>query len=327
MEKYILDSQYKKYLERAGIQVDKALKDSGLPEDLFIQKKPTLGEVDYYRFMEEIGLQIIDPQLTIQIGSSNTIETISPPVFAAYCAPNAKICCERLSRYKRLIAPMRYETHCDQNVFTLEIAASNDTLTIPQFLIVSEIVFFLHLIRTAAQIKIKPVSIGMVDPPITDNLAQYAGCPIQKKAKNILLFRLEDMEIPFISHNENMWQFMAPELQKRLSQIESNDSFSAKVQRTITELLPYAEVTVDQVASKLGTSKRTLQRKLFKEGTTFQKQLNDTRQLLAKHYLLTTDMSGDEIAFLLGYQELNSFLRAFNLWTGMSLSQYRKTQK
>lgn len=49
MEKYILDSQYKKYLERAGIQVDKALKDSRLPEDLFIQKKPTLDEVDYYR--------------------------------------------------------------------------------------------------------------------------------------------------------------------------------------------------------------------------------------------------------------------------------------
>ena len=32
----------------------------------------------------------------------------------------------------------------------------------------------------------------------------------------------------------------------------------------------------------------------------------------------------DEIAYLLGYAELNSFLRAFNVWTGMSPSEYRR---
>jgi AraC-like DNA-binding protein len=30
------------------------------------------------------------------------------------------------------------------------------------------------------------------------------------------------------------------------------------------------------------------------------------------------------IAFLLGYAELNSFLRAFTVWTGKSVSEYRK---
>ena len=34
-------------------------------------------------------------------------------------------------------------------------------------------------------------------------------------------------------------------------------------------------------------------------------------------------MSSDEIAFLLGYQEINSFLRAFNVWTGMSITEFR----
>lgn len=36
-------------------------------------------------------------------------------------------------------------------------------------------------------------------------------------------------------------------------------------------------------------------------------------------------MSSDDITFLLGYQESNSFLRAFHLWTGMGFSEYRKT--
>ena len=38
-------------------------------------------------------------------------------------------------------------------------------------------------------------------------------------------------------------------------------------------------------------------------------------------------MSSGEIAFLLGYQEINSFLRVFSLWTGMSIGEFKKVQK
>ena len=81
---------------------------------------------------------------------------------------------------------------------------------------------------------------------------------------------------------------------------------------------------IDDVALKLGVSKRTLQRKLSDEGTTFQKQLNNTREMLAINYINNTDMSTSDIAYLLGYQELNSFLRAFTVWTGKSMSEYKK---
>ena len=79
------------------------------------------------------------------------------------------------------------------------------------------------------------------------------------------------------------------------------------------------------MARRLGMSRRSLQRRLGEEGTTFQKQLNHTRELLAKHYLGTTSMSTDQIAYLLGYLELNSFLRAFSTWCGMSPSEWRRT--
>lgn len=92
----------------------------------------------------------------------------------------------------------------------------------------------------------------------------------------------------------------------------------------LAELLPSGETTIDDVARELGISKRTPQRKLKEEKTTFQKQLNSTRENLAVHYLINTDITTNEIAFLLGYQELNSFLRAFLLWTGKSVSEYRR---
>ena len=92
------------------------------------------------------------------------------------------------------------------------------------------------------------------------------------------------------------------------------------------ELLPSGECTIDDVAKKLGYSKRSLQRKLQEEDTNFQKQLNHTRELLARTYLANTDMTAEDIAFPLGYQEIGSFLRAFTAWTGRTIHAYRNTE-
>ena len=105
-------------------------------------------------------------------------------------------------------------------------------------------------------------------------------------------------------------------------------SFTLKrdITSKLIELLPSAENSIEQVVLKLGYSKRTLQRKLKEENTTFQQQLNHTRELLAKHYLKNSDLTNEDIAYLLGYQDSNSFIRAFQMWTGVTISEYRKKQ-
>ena len=129
----------------------------------------------------------------------------------------------------------------------------------------------------------------------------------------------------YCSRNESMWEFFEPELKRRLSMMETDDSCAARVRSALMELLPSGECTIDDVAKKLGCSKRSLQRKLQEEGTNFQKQLSHTRELLARTYLANTDMTTEDIAFLLGYQESGSFLRAFTVWTGQTVNEYRNT--
>ena len=104
-----------------------------------------------------------------------------------------------------------------------------------------------------------------------------------------------------------MWSYFEPELTRHLS---------ARVASALA--------TIEAVAAKLGLSRRTLQRKLSEEQTTFQKQLSRTRETLARHYLCHTDFTVGDIAFLLGYQETNSFLRAFVLWTGETPAACRR---
>ena len=70
------------------------------------------------------------------------------------------------------------------------------------------------------------------------------------------------------------------------------------------------------VSRKLAVSSRTLQRRLQEEGTTFQQILDTLRDALAHHYLRNTAMSSAEISFLLGFEDPNSFVRAFQARNG-----------
>ena len=46
--------------------------------------------------------------------------------------------------------------------------------------------------------------------------------------------------------------------------------------------------------------------------------LDSVRGELAQHYLSHSTMTGSEISFLLGFEDPNSFVRAFHGWTGIT---------
>ena len=209
----------------------------------------------------------------------------------------------------------------------MEILSGNPELELPEILVGIEFVFLVGLIRKATKEQIAPLSATVKQPMQNLSYADFIGTPIAVGDQNRLAFSKTDAQIPFISRNESMWEFFEPELKRRLSMMETDDSYAARVRSALMELLPSGECTIDDVAKKLGISKRSLQRKLQAEDTNFQKQLNHTRELLAKTYLANTDMTTEDIAFLLGYQEIGSFLRAFVVWTGQTISAYKKTAR
>jgi AraC-like DNA-binding protein len=77
------------------------------------------------------------------------------------------------------------------------------------------------------------------------------------------------------------------------------------------------------VAAALGTSVRSLQRRLRDQGFSYVTLLNETRRQLGTAYLLDERYSVTEIAFQLGFDDASAFARAFRRWTGLSPSEYR----
>ncbi|NSB25561.1 helix-turn-helix domain-containing protein [Clostridium saccharoperbutylacetonicum] len=200
----------------------------------------------------------------------------------------------------------------------------NKESELPEFLVEIEMVFLVQLIRNATKTHSIPKEVMTKHKIDNDNYEKFFGIRPKVGTRNILTISKEDALRPFISQNDVMWEYFKPELRRRLSELEIDDTYAARVRSALIELLPAGEGSIDDVSSKLGCSTRTLQRKLKEEDTTFQKQLNHTRELLARHYLKNSDISSDDIAYLLGYQDLNSFVRAFHIWTGITISEYKK---
>ena len=209
----------------------------------------------------------------------------------------------------------------------MELISANAELELPEILAGMEFAFLVGLLRKATKEPIVPLRATAKREVRNPSYGAFLGTGISVADKDQMFFAKSDTLLPFISCNESMWRFFEPELNRRLSMLETDDSYATRVRSALIELLPSGACTIEDVAKKLGYSKRSLQRKLQEEQTNFQKQLNHTRELLAKYYVGSTEMRTEDIAYLLGYQDTSSFLRAFAVWPGDSVRAYRQRQR
>lgn len=95
--------------------------------------------------------------------------------------------------------------------------------------------------------------------------------------------------------------------------------------RALRTLLLHGKSSGDDVAQALALHRRTLNRRLSREGTTFQKVLDRVRSAVAKEYLRDSGLAIPDIAAALGYADYVSFTRAFKRWTGTTPGAWRKS--
>ena len=77
------------------------------------------------------------------------------------------------------------------------------------------------------------------------------------------------------------------------------------------------------VARMVQLTPRTLHRRLVEEGTSFRALLEEVRHRRAREHLRSGEMSVEELAFALGYNDPANFRRAFRRWEGVAPTIYR----
>ena len=78
--------------------------------------------------------------------------------------------------------------------------------------------------------------------------------------------------------------------------------------------LPKGQTDIGVVARDLGTSARTLQRRLASVGLSYQELLDGVRRDAAERYIASTTLSIGEIAYLLGYSDARNYDGSWTEW-------------
>lgn len=308
------------------VDVESALTHAGLPADLFNRADATLTPDEYYRLWRGLEQATGEQEMALLLAEALSVEAFDPPLFAAVCSPDLDVALTRIQQYKPLIGPMHMAIHREPAVTRLSLSCYDDHGPMPTALELAEFTFFTQLARLATRHRVCPVEVCVSQwPEKRAEYEQYFGCRVRTGKAAVLGFSSVDMARPFLTANARMWAFFESELNTRLANLDTDSTVSERLRAVLLELLPAGLCSIDVAADRLAVSKRTLQRKLTAESVSYHDVLQSVREELADHYLTASRLPLAEIAFLLGYNETNSFIRAFSAWKGVAPGNYRET--
>ena len=121
-----------------------------------------------------------------------------------------------------------------------------------------------------------------------------------------------------------MRRHLTDQVEKYLKPLNNKDNISGQLKGRLADLLARGEANADSACRAMQLSRRTLQRRLKAEKTSFQKVLKEVRAELAVRYLSDRRLKALEVAMLLGYNNFSSFTTAFKSWYNMPPAEYRQ---
>jgi len=121
-----------------------------------------------------------------------------------------------------------------------------------------------------------------------------------------------------------MYRQLTEQAENYIRSLYNQDDIAGELRRKLADLMACGEANADAACRALLLSRRTLQRRLKAEKTSFQKVLQEVRALLAVNYLSDERLKSLEIAMLLGYSNISTFTTAFKSWYDMPPAEYRQ---
>jgi len=170
----------------------------------------------------------------------------------------------------------------------------------------------------------RALSVTWPKPAYADKYEEVFGCPVRFDAPdNRFEWDLDLLLQPLLQANKVSAEMGRKLCEDFISRHHREDSWSRRVSDLLISV-PGTLPDMEQVASNLHLSSRTLRRNLRHENTTFQAISDALRHDMSKRYLQNSRLNLDEIAQLVGFTETTNFRRAFRRWEGQPPAKYRR---
>jgi AraC-like DNA-binding protein len=130
---------------------------------------------------------------------------------------------------------------------------------------------------------------------------------------NHLIFKMEDLLVPVVSHDRSMFAIFEKMLKEKKS--IKHQSVQEQIKQFVLTDFQGQIPSLEMIASRMNMTPRTLQRRLLLEGITFRSLVATIQKELAQE-LLKLKGRVSHVSGLLGYSDPSAFRRALKKWNG-----------
>lgn len=316
-------------LEELGIRASAVLRRAGLPQKFVDQPRVLLNTEEFFALWRAVSEISGNPAIGLLLGTENKTERFHAVGLAALSSENFGSAVDQMARYKQLTCPEEILQKKDDKEWSIQFRWLLADEVEPPVLNDCCFAWVLSIARHGTGTRLSPKRVEFAQPrPHLKTIERHFGCPVVcGAAKNAIVFRTTDGQRPFVTRNAELLAMLAPQFEEELKQQNGEQDFAEQVRGAIQQRLTGRRPTIEHIADALHVSTRTLQRRLQDQGSSFQRALEEARHQLARHYLNNSVLELNEAAYLLGYEDGNSFVRAFRTWEGVPPARWREMQR
>jgi AraC-like DNA-binding protein len=316
-------------LEELGVRAPAVLRRAGLPQAFINQARALLNTEELFALWRAVGEVSTDPSIGLLLGTETKTERFHPIGLAALSSENFGSAIDQMARYKQLTCPEEILQEKDDEEWSIQFRWLLADEVEPPVLIECCFAWVLSTARVGTGTRISPVRVEFVQPRAhVKTIERHFGCPVVcGTPRNAIIFRATDANRPFVTRNAELLGILAPQFDEELKEENGDENFIERVRIAIQQRLTGRRPTIEDIADALHIGSRTLQRRLQDDGASFQRVLEEARHQLARHYLNNSVLELNEAAYLLGYEDGNSFVRAFRTWEGVPPARWREQQR
>jgi AraC-like DNA-binding protein len=316
-------------LEELGVRASAVLRRAGLPQAFLDQPRVLLKTEELFALWRAIGEVSTNPALGVLLGTETKTERFHPVGLAALSTENFGAAVDQMARFKQLTCPEEIVQEKDDAEWSIQFRWLLADEVEPPVLIECCFAWVLSTARQGTGTRLSPLRVEFVQPRAHAKIIErHFGCSVIAGAlRNAIVFRAADRQRPFVTRNAELLGMLAPQFEEELKQESGDENFVERVRIAIQQKLTGRRPAIEDIADALHISSRTLQRRLQENGSSFQRVLDEARHQLARHYLNNSVLELNEAAYLLGYEDGNSFVRAFRTWEGIPPARWREMQR
>ncbi|MBS2019040.1 MAG: AraC family transcriptional regulator [Deltaproteobacteria bacterium] len=312
-----------------GIAAEDLARAAGLDLDLLQDADGRASAASMARLWEEAGRMSGDEAFGLRVGRSSHASAMPLAGRLIAASPTLGEGLARIMAYYRVFNDVHpAEVVVDGDDVVARVLTKAIPIALPRHAIEFAFSWFVGVASFALGEPVALSSVSFEHPAPRDPSEHAAtfGCPVAFDARETS-FRAPRalFERPTARPDPYLVELLESHAQILFAKLPDRASLVARVRAIVAELLPRGDAGVELAAEALGSSPRTLQRKLREEGTSFSDVVDEVRCDLAKDHLRQGARPIAEVALLVGFSDQTAFHRAFVRWTGKTPGDFRRS--